>query len=364
MRHVALALGAGLVLVACGKRGDPLPPLRRTPLAVTDLRIAQRGSELEISYAAPRAFTDGARLPVLDVELLRALGPGEFAKVAEREPRKTAPGERVTLTAPLPVPGTEVRFSAVAVSRGRSSAPAPVRSLTVQPPPPAPTGLSATSSAGGARLAWAPPDPLPLWSGTPPTPAPSPAPGPSPEPVLLPAPQPRSGGFNVYRRTKSTPYGPALTAAPVEAHLYLDTSAEAGASYCYVVRTAVASDPLVESEASEEACLDVKDVTPPEAPTGLAALAAEDGIEVSWSPSAEADIALYRVYRSEEGGVPQAVAEVEAPATSWKDKAALPGTRYKYHLTAVDRAGNESGRSLVAEGGRVMTRLAEDIIRI
>ena len=57
----ALALSA-LALAACGKRGDPLPPLpvRRRPSP--SLKLAQRGDKLEIAYAAPRATTGGARL--------------------------------------------------------------------------------------------------------------------------------------------------------------------------------------------------------------------------------------------------------------------------------------------------------------
>ena len=41
-----------LTLVACGKRGDPLPPLPVTPQAVTNLKLAQRGDRLEIAYVA------------------------------------------------------------------------------------------------------------------------------------------------------------------------------------------------------------------------------------------------------------------------------------------------------------------------
>jgi fibronectin type 3 domain-containing protein len=148
-------------------------------------------------------------------------------------------------------------------------------------------------------------------------------------------------------------YGRALTPAPVEASLYEDTTAAADASYCYVVRTAVSSEPLVESEASNEACLDVLDVKAPEAPTGLATLADASGIEVSWSPSSEQDLALYRLYRAPaRGGASEKLADVPPPSTSFKDVAARPGVRFKYSLTALDKAGNESEPSLPAEGGR------------
>ena len=68
-------------LPACGKKGDPLPPLRPTPAAITGLRVAQRGDRIEITLTAPRAGADGARLPVLDLELFVAEG-GELEHVS------------------------------------------------------------------------------------------------------------------------------------------------------------------------------------------------------------------------------------------------------------------------------------------
>jgi len=98
MRWVA----APLVLVAalgCGKRGDPLPPLGRTPQPVRDLTLAQRGADLEVRYTAPRTTTGGIRLDVHAVEILTARGDGDFAKTALVEVRKVArPVEEIELT--------------------------------------------------------------------------------------------------------------------------------------------------------------------------------------------------------------------------------------------------------------------------
>ena len=102
MRWVAiLVLAAAL---GCGKRGDPLPPLARTPQPVRDLTVAQRGSDLEIRYTAPRTTTGGVRLDLHAVEILTARAEGDFAKTARIEVRKAAPGETVAWTQPLPPP--------------------------------------------------------------------------------------------------------------------------------------------------------------------------------------------------------------------------------------------------------------------
>ena len=59
MRFPALALVLLLLLLfpalACGKRGDPRPPLRKTPPPLVQFRLAQRGARLEVSGMAPRA---------------------------------------------------------------------------------------------------------------------------------------------------------------------------------------------------------------------------------------------------------------------------------------------------------------------
>ena len=121
-----------------------------------------------------------------------------------------------------------------------------------------------------------------------------------------------------------------------------------GESWCYVVRTVVSTEPVVESGPSGEACVEVRDVFAPAAPTGVAAFVRETGAEVSWSPSPEPDLARYRVYRAEEGGPSLRVAEVAAGTTAWLDTSPLAAPR-AYTVTAVDANGNESPPSRRSE---------------
>ena len=102
MRRARAAFLLLALLPACGKKGDPLPPLRPTPAAVSGLRVAQRGEQVEITFTAPRASTDGARLPVLEVEILVAVEEGDFLKVARGRRIKAAPGEVLRESEPLP----------------------------------------------------------------------------------------------------------------------------------------------------------------------------------------------------------------------------------------------------------------------
>ncbi len=68
----------------------------------------------------------------------------------------------------------------------------------------------------------------------------------------------------------------------------------------------------------------------------------EGGLEILWAPSAEPDLAGYRVYRTAPGGPPQKIADVEPNRASWIDDTAERGVEYGYAVTALDQAGNES----------------------
>ncbi len=382
-----------LALAACGKRGDPLPPLPTNPQPVTSLRLAQRADQLQMSLVAPRATAGGVRLGVLEVETVRLDGAGDLQKTGRHTRRRVAPGETFTEQGTLPAPGMQIRIAARAIARGQASGWSPVATLTVQPAVPAPHDLTAALQGEAVAVAWQgvvpspPPTPPPS-----PSPSPSPAAGPTPSPAAGPASSPTAGrppsptavpsgsprpgvspppgktvvpspaappkpagptrGFWVYRRNPLAKFGAPIQSTPQAANAFLDRTVALGESWCYAVTTVVATDPAVESAPSNESCLAVKDITPPAPPAGVSALAREDAVEVSWSPSAEADLAGYRIYRAEEGGQPARVAEAPATETSWRDTAAGQGAPRYYAVSAYDKAGNESPPSAPVEAHR------------
>jgi hypothetical protein len=368
-------------LPACGKRGDPQAPLPRTPKPVTGLSVAQRGQRIEVAYAAPRATAGGVPLTALEVELLRADTEGEFADVARVTSRKAAPGEAVREASPLPPPGTRVRLAARARAGGRLSALTPVVTLAVLEPLTPPSDLQARLTPKGVALAWtappggipppivapspspsSPPAPPPTTPAAPspppsaspaasPLPAASPSPSPSPTPAPSPTPPPPpSSGYWIYRREAKGTYGASLVRAPLQVAAFDDETVAPGQHVCYTARLVAATDPVIESESSNEVCVEVRDVEGPAAPTGVTALFRDGAIEVSWSPSPERDLAGYRIYRSAAGGAPERVAEVGAGESAWRDTAVAPGATHVYTVTAVDAAGNESPPSAPAEG--------------
>jgi fibronectin type 3 domain-containing protein len=146
----------------------------------------------------------------------------------------------------------------------------------------------------------------------------------------------------VYRRLGSAAYDAPLVEEPLDGRSFHDTVVPQGETACYVVRAVASTEPLIESAPSNEACVEVRDVAAPATPSGLAVLPRESGLEILWGPSAEPDLAGYRVYRAALGGAPQKIADVEANHASWLDTTAEPGVGYRYTVTAFDQAGNES----------------------
>lgn len=182
--------------------------------------------------------------------------------------------------------------------------------------------------------------------------SPSPGASPSPSPSPSPTPKPRTTGFFTYKRSQLSSYERPLQSAPIAENTFVDTSAAPGEEVCYVVRTVASTDPLIESADSEESCLNVRDVSAPAAPLGVAAQARPDGIEISWSPSPEPDIAHYRIYRISAQVPRTRIAEVPVGERLYVDAAAPLGVAQRYTVTAVDKAGNESLRSVAASATR------------
>jgi fibronectin type 3 domain-containing protein len=123
-----------------------------------------------------------------------------------------------------------------------------------------------------------------------------------------------------------------------------DKTIEYGKTWQYYVESVRQSgDTLQESEPSETFPITPKDIFPPAVPTGLITISGTRSIELSWYPVADSDLAGYRVYRN---GAKIAEGLLTA---SYSDKEVVAGMKYSYQVSAVDRAGNESAKSVPAE---------------
>jgi len=402
---LALTLSLG-----CGHRGNPLPPLRKTPPPLQDFRLAQRGDTLEVSAAAPRASVDGVPYEEVTVEFLYGEGEVDLMKAGSRRAARTEGGRLVVATLSLPAPGKLVRAAARGVSGHDAGPRTLIQALVAQPPLEAPRDLTAELLPGGVALAWKgeqpkavpppvlapPPGPrLPGFPGATPSPAGAvpapaaaappatppvappktppagspttppvepagePAPGAAAGPAREKGPGPTAGpeapkapasGFFLYRRVGDAPFAGPLLEAPLEGRAHTDKSAPLGSTACYVVRAVASVRPLIESGPSNESCVGVRDVAAPATPAGLAILPRENGLQALWSPSTEPDLAGYRLYRAAGDGPSDKLAELPPGTTDFLDETARKGVVYRYSLSAFDQAGNESPPSAAVEG--------------
>ncbi len=378
-RRALLLAALATLAAACGHRGDPLPPRRRTPPPPLDFRLAQRGNALEVRAEAPLASVDGVAYEALTVEFLYAEGLKDLEKAGRRHAVRAVPGSRVVESLPLPAPGTALRAAARAVAGDERGARTLTLSLVAQAPLQAPVELRAALAPDGVALSWHGIRPKNV-APTPPASGPPTVPGallptspsatasslavlpPAAAPPALSSPPvagaraggeavagaeattegPRRSGFLVYRRIGSSAFGEPLVGEPLEQRSLLDPGAPQGATACYVVRAVASTEPLVESAPSNEACVEVRDVAAPAAPAGVAVLPREGGLEILWGPSVDTDVAGYRVYRVAPGASRERVAEVGTNRSAWLDETARRGVAYAYSVTAFDQAGNES----------------------
>ncbi|MBZ5659775.1 MAG: hypothetical protein LAO08_05150 [Acidobacteriia bacterium] len=354
----ALAAWMSAFAAGCAAPGDPTPRHPLIPAPVADLAARQVGGETVLTFTLPTRSTDGEALAERpSVELYRAaLAPGAAVnRKTSWELAYTVPPERVDAyvrnnrfefhdplapATPGGTPGSplayKVRTRAV---RARASDDSNMVMLRIYPAPMVPGDVRTEVTESAIAIRWS-------ESGA--------------------SAGATFAGYHVYRaKVESGQPGaaqdasatkfkssPELLGTPASAE-YQDLHFEFGETYVYTVRSvAVFGTDLVESADSVPASVTPRDVFPPAAPVGLEAAvvpATPQGVsyvELSWAISAEPDLAGYRVYRSgrEDAAGERLNAEL-LPSPAFRDMSVMPGERYFYRVSAVDRSGNESPMS-------------------
>jgi predicted small lipoprotein YifL len=356
-----LLLGLGLVAgLACGRKGPLELPPGREPAAVEGLAAFQRGDTVVLEWTNPVKAVSGRPLAGLDaVEVWvfdrgrpaggRAPSSAEVdkeARLLRRIPQEDLgryqrnPGERNArmVFAYAFITGAVVpkslAFSVRALdAKKRASEFAVPAVVDIKVCPRPPHAETVTVFAEFVELRWTAPE--------------ANIDGSSPANVA---------GYAVYR-AEGNDQPRELTAAAVGLK-FEDRDFAFGTTYTYFVRAVAAgTGGAVESGDSESLTTTPRDIFPPAAPSGLAVLAAEGLVSLSWRPGAERDLEGYRVWRREDvspdfvplgGGLIREIA--------FTDASMAKGRTYLYAVSAVDTAGNESPRSeavaVVAKGAR------------
>ena len=401
---------AGVVAAGCGKKGPPLPPLVKLPVAPTDVAATRRGSAVDVAVTMPASNTDGTRpANIARVDVYAITGPlglasedvlikygTKIGSVAVKTPRD--PNQTVDVDDPdsdiEPPEGrgldqgatTHVREMGPGIwSSIKPSIPPPVPVTSSVPPPVVPlvgppltpplrqffaVGFNNRGRRGpiSRRVAI----PLIEAPATPPAvdvtynestitvawraasvPA---AIGDGRLPSRSLVGMRTTNGYNVYTVDASPDGDPVkvkeakLTTAPLDDLPFLDERFEWGAARCYVVRAvALVAGLAVESDGRSSACVTPIDTFPPAAPKQPTAIAVSGAINLLWDANEEKDLAGYIVLRANAPGE-RLTALTPAPidATNFTDT--VPSnTRAVYAIEAVDRAGNVSPMSPLSD---------------
>lgn len=361
-------------IAACGKKGDPLPPLPRGAAPVSDLALEQEGADAVLTFSYPDRLMNGEPLrDVASIEIYRAVDPSPAvapprpAAPARAVPGDEAPGsaarraaanvrlaeeaffgeakriDALAVTAiaertrgatveyrdplyPLLTAGglpKALAYAVVTVRRGGERSPlSNIATLAPDVPPGPPAIASVIPEEGRICIEWLPPETDMLG-----------------RPAAV-------GGYRVYRRTlPEEEYGPPLHEAPIDATVYVDTTAPYGGAHVYTVRAALPGKPKVEGLPALEAGVDYRDVFPPPGPARLDALPEGSSVRLVWDPVTAADLAGYVVFRAEGEAAPVRLTEKPISDTFSVDQSVAPGRRYRYTVVAVDTAGNTSASS-------------------
>ena len=361
-----------ILLVACGKRGDPRPPVPVIPQATTDLVVAQRANRIVLSWSYPALTTAGRSLPefrrivvyryseelppsattaqpipaepavadaVSQFARVPTLTPVQFARVATRinsiegaDLTSATVGSRLVYNdqpALTSVSGRPIRLTYAVVTEGYGARAELSNLVTVIPLPisPAPTALAATADAAGISLRWEEPKPM---AGT--------------QPVII--------GYNVYRGSGNDlarEFTDPINATPVTGTLYKDAPPYGEHQY-RVTAVASSGPPRLESEPSNPATVTFRDLVAPPPPAGVSALVETRAIRIVWEAVDAPDVAGYKLYRAEATLRQNQLVEVgkfpiwPAPVnqTNFRDAEPQIGISYRYEVTSVDKSGNES----------------------
>jgi hypothetical protein len=288
---------------------------------VTNLAAVQRGGRIIAQFTAPLLTTESKPIPLPDKLDLRA-GPAdpfdenEWAAHAKQIPPVPTKGDVARYEIPAAEwIGKDVILGVRTVGgNGKAAGWSNFVVVNVVAPPETPVDVTPVATAAGVKITWR-------------------AQGPQ---------------FRVFRKPEgATDFALAST---VESPEWIDPACEFGKRCTYLVQTVakVGADKLAESDLSDEVSITPEDKFPPATPAGLRAIPAAGSVELIWEPNTEADLAGYRVYRAMGTGGFEKVADVSA-VPAYSDKKVERGKSYKYVITAVDRAGNESLRTTPVE---------------
>ncbi|MCS7025765.1 MAG: hypothetical protein NZV14_13270 [Bryobacteraceae bacterium] len=323
-RVVVATLWLVSVLSGCGYVGDPMPPALLIPMPPYQLTVQQQGGNLIVTYQYASMTTEGLSVAGWSEAELR-IGPipsGPFQPEVWAAQARRIPVSHLSVASPvrLEIPVTDFVDQEIACAaraagpKGRWSGWSNFAALRIVKPLPRPEALLARSAPEGVILSWQ-------------------------------VAESRAGMiFRIWRQQEGEEEFHLL--ADTLASPYVDKSAEYDKPYRYQVRAVLKQEGSeIEGDASEIVPIRPADVFPPSTPTGLNFILGVNSVELVWDRNTEPDFRGYVVYRALAGGEFVRLAG-PLPSPAYSDKTVEAGRSYRYAVSALDVAGNESPPSV------------------
>jgi len=331
---------------ACGKIGDPLPPIPRAPLKIDELGVEQQGTKLILSFP----FTRTARTRLQRVDVYRLIEPtdapqglpietfSEKAHVIYSIPADEIPlnSSKVVYNDTLDMRSElrnkryryAIRMFNTAGQAADFSSYAMIEPLFNLSLPPA--NLNAKQFETRIEITWD--QPTGNMNET------SPA---------------NVAGYNIYRRTGESVY--RINPEPLREPRFIDRNFQFGVNYQYIVRSLsftpgkASLSEAIESNDSQPLDHTPKDTFPPAPPKPVTIASINSIVSLFWPLNAEPDVIGYNIYRTEDENAPPEkwikLNQELYKTASFRDERVQVGKRYFYQITAIDAYGNESVRS-------------------
>ncbi|MEI6124942.1 MAG: hypothetical protein WCQ99_00165 [Pseudomonadota bacterium] len=335
-----------LLVVSCGKKGDPGLPITVAPQPVKKFQVVARAEAITLLWRAPDQNADDS--PLLNLSGFKVFRsampigkaclrcPRDYTMIFDYDykgPRGQVPEKKLFYYQDTDVAFKNLYTYKIYCYDENEVSGQPTKPIDVYWDVPylPPSGLKAERKNKAVALTWNPP--AALANGT-----------------ALDAIE----GYNVYRSVKQGDYAqePENDEAIKDA-AFEDIPENMDTTYFYTVRAVrKVRETMIESAPAHEIEVAYLDITPPGAPRGLTAIPENSGVLLKWIPKAEKDFAGFNVYKKNPDG-PGFIKlnEQLLQINSWTDTTAKLGKRYVYGVTSVDRSAraNESEMSELVE---------------
>ena len=291
IRIFSLFLLLAFILISCGRKGAPLPPISKKPLDVNSIKLKQQGDYIVVSWHYIPKYDDNRPLKEFSFKI--------YLNDEEINPKLWHKENLYWFSYKIPLFRKEYCFNIYVKSKDELSDSSPIECIIPSSDFPAtPEITDIELKEDGLLIKW-------IGEGK---------------------------NTNIYKSNDEI-IPPIPDKKINNKGYYFDKDLQFNKKYCYYLT--VENDKEVESNKSNTVCKRFEDIFPPEPPSDFKLLKKGDDYYLIWDNSPSKDVIGYIIYKN---GKP--LFNIPIKTYFFIDKDYKDGD--KYYIVAVDRAGNKS----------------------